>query len=139
MIEYYLAQAPAGERDAHHHGWGGEIIQAFSSESEEGPSPPAAAGMNRFLWNMRYPGVRDAPAAGRSERFPRASITHRPRARSRLPDDTLSDCPWTDRTYEQPFEIRKDPRVKASDADLKSPVRAHGRHPGSVHRKWPIP
>ena len=57
MIEYHLAQASTGEvmftiTDA-----GGGIIRQFSSGSVEGRRPSTRAGMNRFFWDMRYPGT----------------------------------------------------------------------------------
>ena len=65
MIEYHLAQESTSEvmftiTDA-----GGETIQQFSSRSQEGPgSPSIRAGMNRFFWDMRYPGTQMPPSAG---------------------------------------------------------------------------
>ena len=66
MIHYYLKEAPAEitlsilEED-------GRIIQNFSSNPPEAdentpePRVPAEPGMNRFVWNMRYPPARRVP------------------------------------------------------------------------------
>jgi len=64
MIEYHLAEASTSEvlftiTDA-----GGEIIQQFSSGSNERGSPSTSAGMNRFFWGMRYPGTQMPPSPG---------------------------------------------------------------------------
>ena len=43
------------------------LIQSFSSKPPEAgadagePRPPGEAGMNRFVWNMRYPAARKVP------------------------------------------------------------------------------
>ncbi len=47
MIEYYLARKPAGDLLLTLTDTDGKIIRQFSSSSEEGPRPPAMAGMNR--------------------------------------------------------------------------------------------
>ena len=118
MIEYYLAQKPAGDlmltlRDA-----GGKIIRQFSSRSKESPSPPAMAGMNRFLWDMRYPGTQLPPAAGALNDF--RSVDHSPPSPPVAPPGRYVVRLSIDgQAQEQPFEIRKDPRVEAGDADFR--------------------
>ena len=119
MIEYYLAQEPAGDvlltiTDA-----GGEIIWQFSSGSKQSPNPPTRAGMNRFLWDMRYPGVQLPPSAGALSNF--QSSDHSPPSPPVAPPGRYVVRLTVDgEAHEQPFEIRKDPRVKASDADLRA-------------------
>ena len=119
MIEYYLAQEPAGDvmftiTDA-----GGEIIEQFPSRSKERGSPSTRAGMNRFLWDMRYPGTQMPPSPGALNGF--MSVDYSPPASPIAPPGRYFVRLSVDgQAYEQPFEIRKDPRVKASDADLKA-------------------
>ena len=69
------------------------------------------AGLNRFIWNMRYPDARNVEGA-----IYRSSGVTGPLAppgtyQVRL---TVGGESWT-----QPFEIRKDPRVDVSDDDLR--------------------
>ncbi len=119
MIEYHLAQASTGEvmftiTDA-----GGEIIRQFSSGSQESPSPSTRAGMNRFFWDMRYPGTQMPPSPGALDGF--QSIDYSPPAPPVAPPGRYIVRLSVDgQAYQQPFEIRKDPRVKASDADLRA-------------------
>ena len=119
VIDYHLAQAPAGEVELTIAGADGEVIQQFSSGSEEDPTLPAMAGTNRFVWNMRYPGSERPPSAGALTRF--VSSDHSPpRAPVATPGRYVARLSVDGQSYEQPFEIRKDPRVGASDADLKA-------------------
>ncbi|HLZ26584.1 MAG TPA: glycosyl hydrolase [Chloroflexota bacterium] len=113
-FNYFLRDAPDGPLtldilsvDGH------TILRSFSSNAAPGqPRLPAAAGMNRFVWNMRLPG---AP---------------------RLDDDSLD--PWqrddgpivlsgtyqarltvSGHTRVQPFSIVPDPRVSSSSDDRR--------------------
>jgi len=119
MIEYYLAQTSTSEVKFTITDAGGEVIQQFSSESEERPSPPARAGMNRFFWDMRYPGTQMPPSPGALDGF--LSIDYSPPSRPVAPPGRYIVRLSVDgQAYEQPFEIRKDPRVRASDADFRA-------------------
>ena len=120
MIEYYLAQEPAGDVMLTITDEGGEIIQQFSSRSEEGSSPPSTkAGMNRFVWDMRYPGIQLPPSAGALSDF--ESVDHSPPAPPVAPPGRYIVRLTVDgQAHEQPFEIRKDPRVKAGAPDLRA-------------------
>ena len=118
MFEYYLAKAanPATismtVSEAN-----GKVIKAFSSESKGGLS--AEAGMNRFFWNMRYPGTVMPPPNGALDGF--MSSDYSPPTAPIAPPGQYGVKLMVDgEVYERPFEIRKDPRVHASDADLKA-------------------
>jgi hypothetical protein len=76
--------------------------------------------MNRFVWDMRYPGVQQLPpSAGALSDF--ESVDHRPPAPPVAPPGRYVVRLTVDgQAQEQLFEIRKDPRVKASDADLRA-------------------
>jgi photosystem II stability/assembly factor-like uncharacterized protein len=118
MIEYYLAKASTSEviiaiKDAE-----GEIIQQFSSTSKGRGKPSAGAGMNRFFWDMRYPGTQMPPSAGALNTF--KSVDYAPPSPPIAPPGRYTIRLTVDgQSYEEPFEVRKDPRVTASDADLK--------------------
>jgi hypothetical protein len=119
VIEYHLAQAPAGEVMLTIAGAEGETIRQFSSGSQKDPKLPATAGTNRFVWNMRYPGAERPPSAGALTGF-QSSDYSQPAAPVATPGRYVVRLSVDGRSYERPFEIRKDPRVGASDADLKA-------------------
>ncbi len=119
MIEYHLAQATTSEvmftiTDA-----GGEIIQQFSSKSKGRRKPSTKAGMNRFFWDMRYPGTQMPPSPGALDGF--QSVDYSPPSPPvAAPGRYIVRLTVDGQAYEKPFEIRKDPRVKASAADLRA-------------------
>jgi hypothetical protein len=119
MVEYYLAQAPTTPVTLTIIGANGESIEEFSSGSEEGPGPSIGAGMNRFLWDMRYPGTEMPPSSGALDGF--LSVDYSPPASPIAPPGQYKvRLTVNGENVEQPFEIRKDPRVRASDADLRA-------------------
>ncbi len=119
VVEYYLAQASTDDVMLTITDAGGEIIQQFSSGSQEGPMPPTRAGMNRFLWDARYPGAQLPMPAGALKGF--LSVDHSPPSPPVAPPGRYAVRLSVDgQDHERPFEVRKDPRVKASDADLRA-------------------
>ena len=127
MFRYYFRRKPAGEVKLEILDGKGKVIRHFSSygknekKPKEGPffgekkqpeQLPAKAEMNRFVWNMRYPGAKKLPksimwAARLSG--PRA-LPGKYRARLIAEGDTLT----------QPFVIKEDPRLTVSPADLQA-------------------
>jgi photosystem II stability/assembly factor-like uncharacterized protein len=115
-FDYYLADAANGALTVTVTETSGEIIKAFSSDAENGPS--ADAGMNRFFWNMRYPGTVMPPPNGALDGF--ISVDYSPPTSPVAPPGRYRvQLTVGGKTFEQPFEIRKDPRIKASDDDLR--------------------
>ena len=118
VIEYYLAQEPAGDvlltiMDA-----GGKTIKQYSSSTKERRKPATRAGMNRFLWDMQYPGVKMPPLAGAETR--RSGYGGDPAPPVAPPGRYTVRLTVDGQDYEQPFEIRMDPRMQATDADLRA-------------------
>jgi photosystem II stability/assembly factor-like uncharacterized protein len=78
------------------------------------PKVPVEAGLNRFVWNMRYPDATKIEGEGGTwEAFENQLVGPQVPPgtyRARLVVDGV--------TLETAFEIRKDPRVSASQADL---------------------
>lgn len=89
----------------------GHVIKSFSSAETEGQSSlPAESGMNRFVWNMRYPDAERVPGAvlwGGSGRGPVAP-----------PGQYEVRLSIGEKTQIRNWEWRKDPRIDASQADL---------------------
>ena len=130
VLHYHLQEEPEGEVTLSFHDANGAEIRSFSSvkpepPEQEGkekeqppkdPAVPAKAGMNRFAWDMRYPGSR--PITGTTDR-PAGPLAAPCRYEARL---TVAET-----THRQAFEIRKDPRLDATqeglDAQLELAIR----------------
>src|SRR5262249_50469259 len=102
-----------------------------STGANEEPRPTKAAGANSFLWNLRGPDATKLP--DNTGRGGTADMLAGPRVPPGRYQVTLS---VGDQTMTQPFEIVKDPRVGASDAELRQAYelakRAHDLL-GSIH------
>jgi photosystem II stability/assembly factor-like uncharacterized protein len=117
IVTYYLKETPAGEVTLSFLDAQGELIQTFSSTT---PAPgssdkvvqrvPAAAGMNRFIWHMRYPDARAIPGDKLLEDKVAGPLARPGTYQVRLAVDGNSQT--------QTFALLKDPRVTASQADF---------------------
>jgi photosystem II stability/assembly factor-like uncharacterized protein len=108
----------------------GAVIRTFTTKPEpppapEGPSagasaPPATPaderyvtarpGLNRFVWDLRYPGAEKVPGDVSTEKAITGPLAPPGRYQVRLAVGARS---WT-----RSFEVRKDPRVAATQAEL---------------------
>ena len=115
MVHYYLKEAPAEitlsilDED-------GQTIRSFSSnppvadENTPEPRAPAEPGMNRFVWNMRYPAARKVPEDKTTEDSLVGPLA--------APGTYRVTLQVGDDSQSQTFRIVKDPRVGASQEDL---------------------
>jgi photosystem II stability/assembly factor-like uncharacterized protein len=117
LVTYYLKQKPDGPVTLTFLDSNGKLIKQFTSEAgqERGPRVSTAPGTNRFVWDMNYPGPREVPVG---EFLPLE--WSRARAPVALPGTYKVRLSVGGHDYEQSFEIRKDPRVKASQQDLQA-------------------
>jgi photosystem II stability/assembly factor-like uncharacterized protein len=106
----------------------GQTIKAFSSRTvttgatgdEDDRFAPAEAGLNRFVWDMRYPSAQsikeDSPLRQKAE----ALLTERRQANGPFapPGSYQVQLQVGDRVVTQPLDIRPDPRVTATEADF---------------------
>jgi hypothetical protein len=117
IVTYSLKDKPSGDialtiKDAQRN-----VINRFTStpapRSGE-PRLPADAGTNRFAWDMRYPNARELPPGAplSTMEWPRATTPVAP------PGKYFVQLEAAGQTLEQPFEIKKDPRLSWSEADL---------------------
>ena len=104
-VTYVVNDQPRGEVKLTFLDSLGQIIKQFSSRTDQGQRVPVQSGMNRFIWNMRYP---DAEGITSME-GPIAP-----------PGDYQVQLAVGDVIYSQSFQILKDPRVPASQDDLQS-------------------
>ena len=127
MIFYYLPQETKQEITLSISDSQGKLIQDFSSERMPHPNPDFPygfmgrydgdrkltnkAGLNRFVWDMRYPVVD----------FPKGTIIWGflggPRA---VPGTYRATLKIGDQQHHQTFQILKDPRVTATQKDLEA-------------------
>ncbi len=85
----------------------GELLRSYSSEAtDEANALPAEAGLNRFHWNLRLPGVVDVVDALASwERSDGPMV---------VPGEYIAELVVSGESVTQSFEIRADPRLKTS-------------------------
>jgi photosystem II stability/assembly factor-like uncharacterized protein len=127
IVYYALKEKPEGDISLTFRDADGKEIKSFSSkeppekkpdekkaegEEKKEPRVPKEAGVNRFVWNMRYPDptkVKDGDAS--SENSLPGPIAP--------PGTYRVELKVGDQTCTESFEIRKDPRVEASQEDLQ--------------------
>ena len=122
IITYYLREQPEGEVTLTILDAEGNEIRSYSSEKKE-PKPgeeeskeplvPKTPGFHRFVWNLRYPDAVKVPG-DKSMEFAGGvlgPLVPPGRYQVRL---TIGDESWT-----EPFEVVRDPRIEASDAELR--------------------
>jgi hypothetical protein len=116
VIDYHLKDAsPDGAaltiQDAQEH-----VIAQFSSREKGGAWMPADKGLNRFVWDMRYPGATEIP--------PPPGILPAEYGRVQPPTATpgryIARLSMGGKEYRQEFTIRRDPRITATDEDLQA-------------------
>jgi photosystem II stability/assembly factor-like uncharacterized protein len=128
VIYYYFKEKPNDEVKLDILDESGALITSFTTQAkaEEQPADetseffggdrrpakvPAEAGMNRFVWDWRYPDAKTVPGAllwAGSTRGPRAG-----------PGQYQVRLSVGGKTLTQPFEIQKDPRIKTTPAEFK--------------------
>jgi hypothetical protein len=122
MIFYTFAEEPKEEVLLEIYGPDGKLIQTYSSEHEPYPNPPEIwmgragekivskkAGMNRFVWDMRYPVIDTVPGTivwG---------FTGGPRAKPGTYQVTMKSGGWS---QTQSFQVLKDPRIATTQAEF---------------------
>ena len=114
-FDYYLADAASDAVSITISEADGNVVKSFASGDEYGPS--SEAGMHRFEWNLRYPGTVMPPPNGALDGF--MSVDYSPPSSPVAPPGSYRVTLTVDgESIEKSFEVRKDPRIKASNADL---------------------
>ena len=125
IIDYHLKEKPSSEVTLTFADHEGGLIRSFSSRTtndkpDQGGVEPrllAEAGINRFVWDMHYPDARNAPGDKTTE-----EIITGPLAPPGTYHMTLS-AEGEVRT--KSFQIIKDPRIEASQADFNVQFETH--------------
>ena len=120
VVSFYLKQKPEQDVTLTFLDSKGQLIKQFSSKTtdepatSDGPSEPsvqAEPGMNRFVWDMRYP---------EEHRVEGGSPGDRGSVRPLAPSGTYQvRLAIGDQTQTEAFELLKDPRVAATPHDLE--------------------
>ena len=93
----------------------GDVIKTFTNKKDEKSSEPTAEtkkGMNRFVWNMRYPDAKKVPGAvmwGGTHIGPKA-----------VPGEYQVRMTVNGKSQTQSFKILKDPRISTTQADFQA-------------------
>ena len=136
IIDYFLAENPSAPVNLEILDASGQLVRKYSSTDKAksldaiAPKHPipmywvredqilsAAAGMHRFLWNVRYTTPRSL-----SHNYPISAIPHdtpqEPQGAWALPGRYTVKLTVDGKSYTQPLQLKMDPRVKTSGADL---------------------
>ena len=129
VLDYFLKAAPQGEVTLEILDAQGKLVRKYSSQEKKkkrhaaevesefeefmppaSPKLPIKAGMNRFTWDLRYEAPANVPGL--------AQWGGRPRGPLALPGTYTARLTVAGKQYPVPFEVKPDPRVKATPADL---------------------
>jgi hypothetical protein len=126
MVYYYFKTAPKEEVKLEILDAQGAVVKAYSStkkEEDSGPAEwpdvlrlsetlPVAEGLNRFAWNLRYEDPVKVPGNFYESDVP-------PKGPMALPGTYQARLTMAGQSQTAPLELRKDPRVDVSQADLE--------------------
>ena len=124
-ITYYLKEKSESEVTLTLSNNEGRLIKAFSNKAAQDQSSsaglepllPTEAGMNRFVWDMRYPDANIVPGEGTTEELITGPLAPPGNYQASLSVDGLVQT--------KSFQIVKDPRVQASQTDFDSQFELH--------------
>ena len=125
VLDYWLKEAPKGEVKLQILDGQGKVIRTFTSKKkpqgesggdegffQRGPEAlPVQTGLNRFVWDLRYEAPTKVPGLvvwGASGEGPMA-----------VPGKYQAKLTIGGQDYTASFEVKEDPRVKSSQADLE--------------------
>jgi photosystem II stability/assembly factor-like uncharacterized protein len=121
IVTYYLRQKPEGEVELSFLDAQGQLIKRFSSVAANNqpvaatakePQLPTEAGLNRFVWNLRYPDAHGVPGDVTTERSLTGPLAP--------PGTYQVQLSVAGQTYRAAFELLRDPRLSATPADFEA-------------------
>ena len=114
IINYFLTEQATGELTLAFMTSAGALIRNFSSDpNQEDPHPTTSAGMNRFVWDLRYPPARKVPGDMSLEK----ELKRGPLA---PPGDYAVRLRVDGKALSESFKVLKDPGVVAAQEDLEA-------------------
>jgi len=133
IVYYTLASKPEGEVKLTFLDMQDNEIKSYAGETErkpaadptdeeeeqekKEPNAPKEAGLNRFVWNMRYPDPNKVDGYVSSDGAMSAPLV--------VPGTYQVRLTVGDQSLIESFEVYKDPRVDASQADLEAQLALH--------------
>ena len=99
MFHYYLEEQPTAPVSLHIRYPDGALVRSFSDLD-------AAAGLNRFYWNLRFPGAVDVDDELKSWERPDGPLV--------VPDQYRAELVLSDETFACDFEALADPRLETT-------------------------
>ncbi len=146
IIDYYLKTAPSGEIALTIHDSQGRAVRQYSSHPQAPDLPlpnvpsywfaplealPKAAGLNRFVWDLRYPPPLSLPYGYSGNlieyteytladhAIPGKTPREQPQGPLVVPGAYDMELAIGDRVFHQSLEVKLDPRLHISGADLQ--------------------
>ena len=111
VVNYYLKEKPEGDLTLTFLDSSNQEIRSFSSNGgEDKPKVATKAGANRFVWDMRYPEAHKVKGDSTTEKGLSGPVA--------APGTYKVRLAVNGDVFTQEFEIRKDPRVSATQEDL---------------------
>ncbi|HZT73057.1 MAG TPA: hypothetical protein VE996_05365 [Terriglobales bacterium] len=123
IVVYWLAQAPAKPITLEILDARGRLVRKFTSATHpasaaaaggfrfgRGAAPPAKAGLNRFVWDLRYPAPHLIPGEAHWG-FPIGVLA--------VPGDYQVRLTVAGQSYTQPLPLKPDPRLSTTAADYQ--------------------
>ena len=128
IIYYSLAAEPEEPIELTISDSEGEVVCSFQSRPQdsddagEGPHVPAEAGLNRFVWDLRYPGAEKITEESPVRDHPQALVNPPGKGQGPVapPGKYRVRLKVGDADFEQSFEVVRDPRVSATQADFEA-------------------
>lgn len=112
LIFYALQEAPSQEVTLEILEADGRVVRSFSSTASGRERLPAGAGMNRFSWDLSYPGG-EVPEGVILRGGP-------PKGAKAVPGDYAVRLKVGDRSQTRDFRVLLDPRISVTIADLRA-------------------
>ena len=117
VVRYYLKEQPTAPITLTFLDNRGQEIRAYTSKPEgetkdAGPFVPARAGLNRFVWDTRYPDAKKVPGDAGTEGALAGPMV--------IPGSYQVRLTVGDQTRTASFTVVKDPRVDVSPRDLEA-------------------
>ncbi|RIK39958.1 MAG: glycosyl hydrolase [Chloroflexi bacterium] len=120
IFHYWIGAQPEGPLSLTIRDAGGNVVRTYSSDKAQAVAgdirATAQVGMNRFIWNMRYPSAKPVPTTSGAPVGLQPDALLGPVA---VPGRYFAEFAIGDTRCSVPFEIQADPRVAGTQEDLQ--------------------